>query len=273
MALESNSDKDSKKPEGVEASKDGDKEKIIQVTESQLRDIVEDQISKSDKSNTNSNIDIGELVRAISGEKGGHVYAQQPISSEYIDMDDFMESPATFFSYKFIYTIYDDYMYGAAIKTPYGRPIKFRPIYRYKKKGLSVRDVKIVTVSMAKVHSKKEIFWLEKHSKFNVSFFKTTKDAERIDDMFADKLAEASTLVNGMHQANIIKRAQAEGMQISDDLEDVKRRLIMHLADKRMKDKRQYVKPLSSDFNPETDLDQVIDEKVTKGETTAATRY
>ncbi len=249
-------------------------EKVIQMTDSQLKDIIKDEIARATQTNNMSTQAMTELVDAIKGDNKGNMYAQRAVSSEYIDMGDFLDSPVTFFSYKFIYTIYDDFKYGTAVKTPYGRPIKFHPSYRYKKSGVSIRDIKIVTVSMAQVHSKKEIEWLQAHSKFNIAFFESSKQAESIDDQFADKLAEVSSAVNSMHQAGIVKRAQAEGLPITEDLEALKRTLIMHLAEKKMKEKKvRYVKPVSSDWNPKTDMGEVIDDKITSGEALPQQHY
>lgn len=256
-------EKKEQKPVENQGKKEEKKEDSITLSKSQLKEYIDSEIAKATKTNQGSSVDVGELVNALkSTNNQGRMFAQQAVPSEYINMEDFLDTPKTFFSYKFIYTIYDDFRYGTAIKTPYGRPIKFHPIYRYQKKGSTIRDTKVITVSMSKVHSKKEVKWLREHSKFNISFFETTKDAERVDDMFADKLSEAANLVNGMNQAAVIKRAQIEKLEITSDLEEMRRKLIIHLAEKKMKEKRQYVKPISQDWNPKTDMHEVVDENV-----------
>ena len=85
------------------------------------------------------------------------------------------------------------------------------------------------------LRSKKEAEWVRNHTLFGIKYFESTKDAQSVDRIFADKLVEASNMLNGMSQFEVIERAKAEQLAITPDVDEVRKRLSYHIAEKSMK--------------------------------------
>tara|TARA_R100000808_G_C2154309_1_gene165209 strand:- start:1730 stop:2509 length:780 start_codon:yes stop_codon:yes gene_type:complete len=181
------------------------------------------------------------------------------VAESEIDVDDYLDIPATFFCYSFSYTLFGDMKYGRQVKSPYGTPIKFKPLYRYKRQGATKFSSATVSVSVATVRSKKELEWLRNHSLFNIKFFEKIGDAQNADVTFSEKVVETSNRLNSMSQFEVIERAKSEGIPISDDVDDIKRRLCFYLAEKNIKKPAPGPRPVDMNWNPSR-TDEVVNQ-------------
>jgi len=172
------------------------------------------------------------------------------VTEAEIDVDDFLDVPLTFFCYSFSYTLFGDLKFGRQVKTPYGTPMKFKPLYRYRRKGATRYENVVVSVSVATIRSKKEATWLREHSLFGIKFFEKIGDAQNADVTFSEKVVETSNRLNSMSQFEVIERARVEGLAITDDVDDIKKRLCFHLAEKSMQTPNRGPKPVDMNWNP-----------------------
>jgi hypothetical protein len=200
-----------------------------------------------------------ELTKAINKDEG---VRKGTLKDYEIDTTDYLDEEELFFTYSFSYGIYGDVRYGQQVDTPYGRPIKFKPLYRYKKPGVGKHSDKMITTSVAKIRSKKEREFLTGHSLFGIKFFKSQNEVIDLDTAYADKLVEISYMLNAMSEHEIVTRARQEKIQIdTTNVDNIKKRLVHYLADKEIKSNRPKVgmpKPVESSWTPDQ-LDEVLD--------------
>lgn len=222
---------------------------VIMVSKSDLKELVskaaaqiaEDIIKKKEAESISvksieSNQLLSELVDTMRAERfPGSIRNQvTPIDQSELDMGDYMSEPKVFYSYRGYYAIYGDKMYGKDIKTPYGTPIVFKYFSSKKIKGDSRFAQTTLHVCVARIHSKKEYEWLKKSSLFNIEFFESSQSMEEVDLTFATKISEINAMISGMSQHQVLSRAEAEGIELSLDIEETKRNLISKLAQKEM---------------------------------------
>ena len=62
-----------------------------------------------------------------------------------------------------------------------------------------------------------------------------------------------------MSQFEVIERAKVEGIQVTDDVDDIKRRLCFHLAEKNIQRPPTGPKPIDMNWNPSR-TDEVVNE-------------
>lgn len=232
-------DSDPKKDKVKDGIEDTAPDKI-QLTKEELKNIVNAAIDEKLKSQ--SSVGNAEYLEEILETMRDQTYGQsglrnriRPLSAEEIDMNDYMDDPAVFFTYSFSYGVLGDKRYGHEIKTPFNRPIKFEPLFRYKKAAMG-RGEEIVSMSSVSIHSKKEAQWLREHSLYGIRFFEKLADAQSIDKTFADALAESSHIVNGFRSEHeMINKAKQIGVELVQDLEQLKRSVIYKMAEDEMK--------------------------------------
>tara|TARA_R110002020_G_scaffold220785_1_gene428732 strand:+ start:12644 stop:13462 length:819 start_codon:yes stop_codon:yes gene_type:complete len=210
---------------------------VLHLTKAELFEVVQ-KLSKENnypKSKTDSLLEnMLEEMRAVN-ERDNKLVGVRSYSEEEIDVEDYLETPAMFYCYSFSHICIGDTRFGHSVNTPYKRPVRFKPLYRYKKPGTSRYNEEIVSMSCCIVRSKKEADWIRNHTLYGIRYFENTKDVQTIDRVFADRLVEMSNMLNGMSQFEVIERAKQEGVEVNADVDDVRKRLSYNLAEKAMK--------------------------------------
>lgn len=242
MAIETSKDDNKKSKEK------GSYDDVIHVTKDELKNVVEKIYN--DKKTTKTEDLLEGVLYELKSQGDGPVVARS-FKEEQIDMDDYLDIPTNFFTYSFSHTCLGDTRFGHSVETPYGRPIKFKPLWRYKKPGSGKYNDQVLSMSCITVRSKKEAEWIRNHTLFGIRYFENHKDAQ-VDSVFADNLVEQSNMLNAMSQFEVIERAKSEGITITPDIDDVRKRLTYQLAEKELKSQttRHKVSAADPSFNP-----------------------
>jgi len=146
--------------------------------------------------------------------------------------DDWLDQPVVFFAYSFNFSIHGDKKRGELTTPPHGA-VKFKPLIRTKrKKG---KQTEVVSVSSVKVQSKAEVDYLRNHSQYNIAFYENMESALNIDSMWAQKMIEAQQSISRLSDMQMIQRAKAEGIAITDKPEAMRRQLVELTAKRAIK--------------------------------------
>jgi len=168
--------------------------------------------------------------------KGGRTYSDV----KEIDPEDYDEVGATFTSYGAGYLIIDDVRNGHAIRTPYGRPLRF--VFQ----GGRITEVGKVqeysSFCAINIHSKKEIEWLRKHSRYGIEFFEDTKLALSADAIKIGIASRVSKVMASLDQHQILARARQYGIPLGGNLSDIRVQLTLAIADEEMGKQEREIK-------------------------------
>jgi hypothetical protein len=143
--------------------------------------------------------------------------------------DDYIDNPIIFFAYSSNFSIHGDKKRGVSSTPPTGA-VKFKTVIRTKRKGR--KGTQVISVSSVKVHSKALAQWLENHSQFGISFFKSMDSAMTVDTTWAQKLVEANHSVQRLSDQQVIARCRQEGVAIGTDPDAMRKELVAHVAKK-----------------------------------------
>lgn len=225
-------------------------EKINSINGTTYTDTKDANVTKIDGVTEN----LKELIHTLRDKDGTKGYLKYDYE---VDVNDYMDTEKLFFAYNFTYFIFGDVRYGQQVGTPYKRPLEFKPLYRYNKGGKGSGD--IVSISVARVRSKKEYEFLTNHSLFNIRFFETQGEASEIDKTAADRLAAISGQFTKMTEFEIISRAKQENIPMDTDVNKLKRNLIFKLAKREGFYKEpSKVKAVDSNWTPNR-IEEVLD--------------
>jgi hypothetical protein len=146
--------------------------------------------------------------------------------------DDWLDQPVVFFAYSFNFSIHGDKKRGELTTPPHGA-VKFKPLIRTKrKKGM---QTEVVSVSSVKVQSKAEVDYLRNHSQYNIAFYENMESALNIYSMWAQNMIEAQQSISRLSDMQMIQRAKAEGIAITDKPEAMRRQLVELTAKRAIK--------------------------------------
>lgn len=219
-------------------------EKVFHLTESELNKVITAVVDKKLKdivpakeTKNETEVYLKEVLETLrdSAYPGAVRGMVRDVSEIEIDPEDVMKQPATFFCYSFYKSIWGDRKWGHSTRTPFGSPIIFKHLYRYTRPGNSRYDNHTVTMSVATIISKKEADWLRGHSLFGIQFFESIDGAQTVNSQLAERLMDTNSMLSNMTQHEVIKRAEMEGLRLSTDIDDVRRRLCYYLAEKDLK--------------------------------------
>ena len=175
--------------------------------------------------------------------------------------DDWLDQPVVFFAYSFNFSIHGDKKRGELTTPPHGA-VKFKPLIRTKrKKG---KQTEVVSVSSVKVQSKAEVEYLRNHSQYNIAFYENMESALNVDSMWAQKMIEAQQSISRLSDMQMIQRAKAEGIPVTDKPEAMRRQLVEITAKRAIKqhDRVLYGNLKSAKFDKNTDraiIEKTID--------------
>lgn len=149
-------------------------------------------------------------------------------SVEEIDaLDDYMDEPATFFVFSTSYAIFGDKKRGKEMLPPNGK-IKFTNVIRTRTR--TNNGEKIISVSSHVTHSKSTAEWIRNCSAFGYEIFEDMNTVKSIDAAWAQQLVQSSNIVNNFSDHAVISRCKQEGIPISSDLNDLRRKLTTVIA-------------------------------------------
>lgn len=255
-----------KKTNPVVKTEEVNVKKEITLTPEALKGLVDamvDEKIKADKGTTytdvkpttSTNENLKELIHTLR-DKGDDRRGLLRYDYE-VDKLDYMDDEKLFFTYHFTYHIFGDVRWGQQVQTPYKRPIEFKPLYRYRNRN---NRNNMISVSICRLRSKKEYNFMTNHSLYGIKFFETQDGATTIDKMDADKLTDIASQFSSLNEHEVITRAKSEGIEIdTPDVNKIRKRLIMHLADKAgFYKKPKTIKPVDSDWTPNR-LDEVVE--------------
>lgn len=172
--------------------------------------------------------DLQEEVASLKAERKVTVVSEA--DKEENPADDYLDTPATFFSYSSKFAVYGDKRYGKIVDTPNGKGIQFESHYRFNKKT-GGRGTETVSISRAVIRSKKEAEWLRSHTQFGIKFFESIKTAVDADVFLAEKMVQVSNMVMNLGDMQVVQRAKQEGIEIIDpDISNVRQQLIKKIA-------------------------------------------
>lgn len=169
----------------------------------------------------------------IDKKKPGEAYTPGELPVE-----DYLDEPVIFFAFASYFAIYGDKRMNKMISTPYGTKIGFKKAFRWTKRSKTGRGTDVVTISQAVVRSKREVEWLRSHSKYQITFFESMKKAQDTDPSYAQELADASGVVSGMGDMQVIERAKLEKLDVIEDMDALRKEVTKVIADKNIKVKR-----------------------------------
>jgi len=266
MAIKSSEDQKSqaKSSEASEEKKQikGVDDEVLHMTKSELFEVVQKLSKEKDYSKTKTDALLEDMLDAIrQGNEGTRTISLRQYSEEEINVDDYLEEPVMVYCYRFLHICIGDTRWGQPVKTPYNRPIRFKPLYRYQKPGVSRYDTEIVSMSCAILRSKKERDFIRNHTHFGICYFESPKETHNIERQLADKLVEMSNMLNSMSQFEVIERARMEGMKITNDVDDIKKRLTYLLAEQSMKNPKLASMPSDPNWTPEKSGEVLMNEK------------
>lgn len=210
-------------------------EALLVVAKSQMKKKEEPQQSNNQEIQSALADAISKLADA-SESKERRFLGARPVEYFEIDSEDLLPSPEIFFTTSVSYAIYDDKRNGHTIKTPYGRPFKFKVAYRVVEKGIT-RDPKYTTLSSLIVLSKKESEWLKNHTKFGFSFYLQRNGGSDTSTELQELRGKAYQMVSSMNDHQVMQRATLEGLSMTSmDIDKLRRDLSMKIASNMQKE-------------------------------------
>tara|TARA_R110000824_G_scaffold326704_4_gene513647 strand:+ start:307 stop:1149 length:843 start_codon:yes stop_codon:yes gene_type:complete len=243
MAIKSSKNKDIKEvkiiEEPVSMPPELQEDSLVSMTKTELADfaktVKEDvlqELNQTNKATPESDNYLKKILETMvdTNYTGGAREMMGPVSLENIDQDDFLETPATFFSYSFTFTVFGDKRFGRDVKTPYSKPIRFEHTFRTTKKGTSRYDKTTLSLCTAKIYSKKEVEWIRNHTLYGIKFYENIGEVQDIDVQLANKMVAVNNMLNSMTQHEVIARAKLEGITISNNLDQTRKALTVKMA-------------------------------------------
>lgn len=158
----------------------------------------------------------------------------RPVSIEDIDKDDILEVPEVYFAHSVSYTLWDDMKNGRTVKAPFGRPVKFKLVFRTVDKSIP-RSPKYINFSAAIIWSKKISQFLDSHSLLGIKFFKKSNEGRDISALMAEKLSMHFSSINNLTEQEVIRACSSENIKINTpDVAELRRRLAIKRAKSSM---------------------------------------
>lgn len=224
---------DTPTPAQPEVKKEESGEERITMTRSELAATIKEVMSAERESKTDSILE-RILDQQISATDGPRMMTSRAFSEAEIDVKDYLDKPVVLFCYSHSHICMGDKRFGQNVKTPYDTPIRFKHLMRYKKPGTSRYNDEMITMSSVSLRSKKEANWMKKHTLFGIKYFEDIQDAKSVSKTFSDKLVETSMYLNSMSEFEVIERAKSEQLEITSNVDDIRRRLVYAITEKAM---------------------------------------
>ncbi len=246
-----------------EAVKEESGDERISMSKKELAEVVRELVRREvgGKSKTDDLLELILDEQRASGD-GPRIMASRAYAEAEIDIKDYLDTPVVLFCYSHSHICMGDKRFGQNVKTPYDTPIRFKHLMRYKKPGTSRYNDEMITMSSVSIRSKKEAIWMKKHTLFGIKYFEDIQDAQSVSKTFSDRLVETSMWLNSMTEFEVIERAKAEQLEITSNVDDIRRRLVYSITEKSMQGSLQdrthhKVAAASPDFDHTSDASMV----------------
>lgn len=180
--------------------------------------------------------------------EGRRYIGQRPVDTTEVDPDDILETPRVYFAHSVSFAIYDDIRKKRPVKTPYGRPIKFKKIERTVVSSAG-RNPVYTSISAAIVFSKKEAKFLDEHTLFGIKFFERRNAAKDITAELQEELVTQWNIVSSFDEATVIHRCQQLGIIVdSTDFSVMRRKLATNMAKASLERKKKQVSKNAEEY-------------------------
>ena len=210
------------------------KQESVSMTFEQLKSLLEEQEKKL-------TAQFESRLQSVKSETLAHKEVKGEVQRGEDLLDDYMDVPATFFSYISRYGIYGDLRRGKESTPPNGG-IKFSPLIRnVRKEG---RGVTVVSICSAKTHSRAEADWLRSSPLFGITFYETVDGAVNVNAEKAQILVNASQTVGKYSDMEVINQSKQYQLAILSDIDLMRRNLTEHIAMRRSAQMDNYKKSL-----------------------------
>ena len=207
----------------------------ITMSKKELADVVTELVKREISSKSDTERLLEQILDQQTLSSGGpRTMIPKAFAEADIDKDDYLDKSVIFFCYSHSHICMGDKRFGQSVKTPYDTPIRFKHLMRYKKPGTSRYNDETITMSSISIRSKKEATWMKNHTLFGIKYFEDIQAAKDVSKTFSDKLVETSMHLNTMSEFEVIERAKSEGLEITTDIDDVRRRLVYKITEKQM---------------------------------------
>ena len=210
-------------------------EERITMSKSELADVVTELVRREIAGKSSTENLLEQILDQQTLSSGGpRMMMPKAFAEADIDKDDYLDTPVVLFCYSHSHICMGDKRFGQAVKTPYDTPIRFKHLMRYKKPGSSKYNDEMITMSSISIRSKKEAMWMRKHTLFGIKYFEDIQDVKDVSKTFSDKLVETSMHLNTLSEYEVIERAKMEKIEITRDIDDLRRRLVYIITEKAM---------------------------------------
>lgn len=144
--------------------------------------------------------------------------------------NDFLDTPAIFFTYDFSHTCFADRRNGQLILPP-EQAIRFEHSFRYPHGSGSTKDARMVNLSIFKTYSQAEADWIKEHSMFGIRYFEEIKNANADDAIQAQAMVNIANGVNRMSTHQLIERAKAlPDVTVVSDIPNLRLQVVQSLT-------------------------------------------
>jgi hypothetical protein len=194
---------------------------------------IEELIEKALESKLKKVNELQEEVKRLRSASGDHV----PTTEEIVE--DLLEDPAVYYSFRSSYQIRGDVRGGKEVQNPGDQEILFRPFVSYRSGLNKTNDIIVKNISVFRTVSKTMVEFLENHSSYGISFFKDSRDAEKVETDLASYIIDASDIVRRLSDHDVIERSVKLGMNREPDVGNMRKKLIREMANRKFNSVKQ----------------------------------
>lgn len=148
---------------------------------------------------------------------------EKGIDESLIPPDDYMDAKGAvkFFAPCGGYAICDDLRKGQRVLLPWGKKVIFfeNPAVTKIQRG---KYEELLVISEYTSRSKKEVEWLREHRLFRTKFFESTGSVQSADLVKMSKMSRIMSNVQAYELPDLLKAAQQNGVEVSQDYEAVR---------------------------------------------------
>lgn len=173
------------------------------------------------------------LEAKITERIKNEIKSQQPATQLEPEEDDYDEQGTMFFAYSHQHICHGYKLKGKEILPPSGK-IVFSHSAKYRKSILGSNEYRDVQLCSYTSHSKKETAFLRNDPQFGIKIFENINGGDSIDFMMGDYLQKNQIVVSGMSHHAVVQRANAMGIAVSANVDEVRRELVFKLSEQDM---------------------------------------
>lgn len=174
-----------------------------------------------------------EILKVFTQKKDEEADLQAGVVAEKVPLEDIDQDGVVFYAPLSGYVISGDSRNGMAIKLPWGKKSIFFEHMHTKIIKTGKYD-EVAPLSKYHSHSKREIEWLRNHSKFGVLFYESSPTMKIHEASKAARLADILAGIKELDLNEIVKRCNAEGVGINENIEDMKTGLAFKIFEREL---------------------------------------